>query len=407
MPAPPETSYFRQAFLTALLAAALSLVVAATIVLLASGSADVSWAGFARTTVRTWLFSIGSGLDAGDVSLGLVPIGATLVCIAVVTRTAAWVVSDPIDDIVAFAATTAGAYGLIAGLAATVSQSADVHTSVVRAASGAFVVGGLGVVLGATRRHGGAERWWFTKSADVRAAARAAVPAIFAVLAVSGTLLIISLVLHLSRAGDLWALLNPGVGGGAALGVGSLLAVPALVLWITSALIGPGFALGTNTSVDLTGSQVGAVPGFPLLAALPTPGEFPEWVFLLGLVPLLAGMLAGWSVNPGEREGLAPRVALGAAAGGVAGLVLGMLVGVSGGAIGPGRMVDAGPPLLTPLLVAVPVMAMGGALGGVLSHYRGRRAFSLPHLPSANAVGRPRLWKRNQPAGPDRRVDTS
>ena len=36
------------------------------------------------------------------------------------------------------------------------------------------------------------------------------------------------------------------------------------------------------------------------------------------------------------------------------------------GAIGPGRMTEAGPSMFTPLLVAVPVMAMGGALGEFL-----------------------------------------
>ncbi|MCL8253178.1 hypothetical protein AERO_17470, partial [Aeromicrobium fastidiosum] len=86
------------------------------------------------------------------------------------------------------------------------------------------------------------------------------------------------------------------------------------------------------------------------------------------------------------------------------GLVLGVLVGLSGGAIGPGRLTDAGPPLLTPLLVAVPVMALGGALGAVLSHYRGARA---NRPPDTSSRGRPRLWKRHEPAGADRRVGGS
>src|SRR5690606_18686707 len=145
-------------------------------------------------------------------------------------------------------------------------------------------------------------------------------------------------------------------GGGLALAAGCLLAVPTLILWTASALVGPGFSLGTDTSVDLSGAQLGEVPGLPILAALPAPGEFAGWVFVLGLIPLLAGMLAGWRVDVRDREDLLSRVGLGAAAGGFAGLVLGSMIAVSGGAVGPGRMVDAGPPMLTPLLVAVPVM---------------------------------------------------
>jgi hypothetical protein len=154
------------------------------------------------------------------------------------------------------------------------------------------------------------------------------------------------------------------------------------------------------------------VPAFPPLAALPEPGEFGGWVFLLGLVPLLAGAVAGYrteppplaehtideSVGDSQESALLHRVMHGAAAGAVAGLLIGIAVAVSGGGIGPGRMTDAGPPVLTPLLVAVPVLAMGGALGAVLAHYRGARD---------RTRRRPRLRWWHQPPGPDRRDDES
>lgn len=402
MPAPAESSYLRPAFLTALVAAVLSWAVAAVLVAIAQGSADVASGSFVRTAMRTWLVALGSGIDAGAVSIGLVPLGATLVCIALVARAAVWIVADPVDEPHAFAAASAGAFGAIAAIASAATNVGDVHTSVVRAAVAGFVVGGLGATWGAIQRHGDAGRWWFTAQEDVRAAVRAAVPAVVAVLAASAIVVIVLLAVDVTQAGDLWALLDPGIGGGTALGIGSVLAAPTLVLWTASALIGPGFAIGTGTSVDLTGSQLGQVPGFPLLAALPTPGEFPGWVFVLGLVPLLAGMLSGWRVVPGDRTGLLPHVGLGAAAGGVAGFALGVLIGLSQGAVGPGRMADAGPPLFTPLLVAVPVLALGGALGAALNHYRGGRA-SRPSDTSPS--GRPRVWKRNQSPGPDRRDD--
>ena len=404
MPAPVETSYLRPAFLTAAVAAVLSWAVAALVVLVARGAAGVELGPLARTATRVWLVSLGSGIDAGPVSIGLVPLGATLLCVALVSRAAVWVVADPLDELAAFAAASAGAYGAIAAIAASVTNVGDVHTSVVRSAAAGFVVGGLGAVWGVIQRHGEADRWWFTASDDVRAVVRAAVPGAVLVLASAAVLVVVLLVINVEQAGDLWALLDPGIGGGLALAIGSVLAVPTLVLWTTSALLGPGFAIGTSTSVDLTGSQLGQVPGFPLLAALPSPGEFPQWVFVLGLVPLAGGIVSGWRLVPGARGTLGARVALGAAAGGVAGAALGIVVALSGGAIGPGRLSDAGPPLLTPLLVAVPVMALGGALGAVLSHYRWARA-SRPS--DTSAPGRPRLWKRHQSAGADRRVGDS
>jgi hypothetical protein len=403
VPAPAESSYLRPAFLTALVAAVLSWAVAAVVVMIAQGSVDVASGSFVRTTLRTWLVALGSGIDAGSVSIGVVPVGATLVCVALVARAAVWIVADPLDELAAFAAASAGAYGTIAAIASAVTNVGDVHTSVVRSAFAAFVVGGLGAIWGSIQRHGDADRWWFTASDDVRAAVRAAVPGLLAVLTVAAIGVVVLLVVHVDQAGDLWAMLDPGLGGGFALGIASVLAAPTLVLWTASALIGPGFAIGSDTSVDLTGSQLGQVPGFPLLAALPTPGEFPGWVFVLGLVPLLAGMLSGWRVvAPADRTALPARLALGAAAGAIAGLVLGALVGASAGAIGPGRLADAGPPLFTPLLVAVPVMALGGALGAALNHYRGSRA-SRPS--DTSATGRPRLWKRHESSSTDRRVD--
>lgn len=404
MPAPVETPYLRPAFLTALLGAILPLAVSAAFVLVAQGSADPPVASFVRSTVRTWLVSLGSGIDAGPVTFGLIPVGATFVCVALVAATASWVVAEPVEELAAYVATTAGAYGVIGGIASAASASGDVHISVVRAAFGAFIVGGLGAAWGAVRRHGQAERLWFTASDDIRHATRAAIPGMLMVLAAAGVVVIVQLVRNLERAGDIWAQLDPGTGGGIALAVACVLATPTLVLWTASALIGPGFMLGTDTSVDLTGSQLGNVPGFPLLAALPPPGQFPGWVFVLWLAPLLAGMVSGWRVELGAREGLLSRVALGAASGGVAGFLLGILVGLSGGAIGPGRMADAGPPAFTPLLLAVPAMAVGGALGAVLKHYRGGRA---PQPPDASSPGRPRLWKRHQSPSTDRRFGES
>lgn len=398
MPAPVESSYLRPAFLTALVSAVLSLAVAAVLVLLAQGTDAVRVGGLLRATGRTWLVAMGSGIDAGPVSIGLVPLGGTLVCVAAVVVGATWVLSGPVEDRAAFAAATAGAYGTIAAIVSAATSSGDVQTSAVRAALVAFVVGGLGAVVGGIRRGADASEWWFTTSQDVRAVVRAAVPGALTVLGAAAAIVAVLLVSHVSRVGDLWASLDAGTGGSVVLGAGNLLAVPNLVLWTVSALLGPGFALGTGTSVDLTGVQLGQVPAFPVLGALPGPGALPGWVFVLGLVPLLAGMVSGWRVDPGPREGALARVALGAVAGAVAGAALGVLVGISGGAIGPGRMADAGPPPLTPLLVAVPVLAAGGALGAALAHYRGGRA-SRP--PDTSAPGRARVWQRHQPASTD------
>ena len=410
MPEPPASSYLRPAFLSAGLAIVVGIALSGGLALLAQGGGS-SIGGVLRTGVRGWLVAQGSGLEVEGTSVRLVPLGATVLVVLVTALAARWIVADPIDELGPYAATVAGTCGAVAAVLSAVTNAGDVNTSVVRAAFGAFAVGGIGSALGAAIKHDRTAMLWFTDRADVRAVVRGSWWGVATMLGSAAALVVVLLTLHIDRAADLWALLDPGVGGGVALAATCLLSIPTLVLWATSVLVGPGFVLGTDTSVDLTGAHLGAVPGFPPLAALPTPGEFSGWVFLLGLVPLLAGGVAGFRTEPPQTDddpdsALLHRLAHGAAAGAVAGFVVGLAVAVSGGGIGPGRMADAGPPVLTPLLVAVPVLAMGGALGAVLAHYRGARAPQQSEQPPDGSTRRPRLRWWHQSPGADRRDDS-
>ncbi len=418
MPEPAATSYLRPAFLTAGLSVVLGIALSGALTLLAQGGGS-SVIGLLRAAVQGWLVAQGSGVDVEGTSIRLVPLGATVLVGLVVALSARWVVADPVEELGPYAASVAGTCGAVAAVLSAVTNASDVNTSVVRAAFGAFAVGGIGSAIGAAHKHGRTEMLWFTDRADVRAVVRGAWAGVATLLASAAALLVALLVVHLDRAADLWALLNPDVAGGLALAAMCLLSVPTLVLWATSVLLGPGFVLGTDTSVDLTASHLGAVPGFPPLAALPAPGEFAGWVFVLGLLPLVAGIVAGFRTEPPSRPDtetseaadesgsvLLNRLLYGTAAGALAGLAVGLAVAVSGGGIGPGRMAEAGPPLLTPLLVAVPVLAMGGAVGAVLAHYRGARAPQQSGQPSDGSSRRPRLRWWHQSPEPDRRDDS-
>jgi len=405
VPEPIETPYLRAAFLAGALAAAASVTSAAVVLLLAGTGGDTAL-DVIRPAVRAWLVAIGSGLTFDGASITIVPIGGWLLGVGVVAWVVRWSLPDPVDELPAFVVSTAGVFGLLAGISAAVSSTDGAEIGLVRAAAAGFVVGGAGAACGAVSKHGGGAALWFTVSQDLRRAVRGAIPAIIAMLVASTVIVLTLLLLHRDRAGDLWALLDPGAGGGIALAIASVLAVPTAVLWTCSVLLGPGFALGSDTSVDLTGAHLGAVPGFPFLAALPSPGEFSSWVFVLGLVPLIAGGFSGWRADTGGRDGWRARIVAGAAAGATAGFLLGVVVGASGGAIGPGRMAHTGPPPLTPLLVGVLVMGLGGALGAALAHYRELRATSR-NTPDPSPAGGPDLGKRHDPPGPDRRDDRS
>ena len=76
---------------------------------------------------------------------------------------------------------------------------------------------------------------------------------------------------------------SPGVGGSALLLLASLSYLPNSVIWAIAYMLGPGFSFGVGTAVSPSGSALGAVPAFPMLAALP--------VGVAGRVPALARLL--------------------------------------------------------------------------------------------------------------------
>ncbi len=174
---------------------------------------------------------------------------------------------------------------------------------------------------------------------------RTALPPAAAALAVllgSGALLVAAMLTrHHAAAEHLVAGLDPGAGGTLLLLLGSLLYVPDAVVWGTAFVTGPGFAVGQGTSVTVAGADLGAVPAFPLLAALP--GGTGAGAGLLTMVaPLLAGVLVAFLLRRGCEQ-VRQVVEMCGLVGALVGLGTGALALLSAGSAGPGRMADVGP----------------------------------------------------------------
>ncbi len=98
-----------------------------------------------------------------------------------------------------------------------------------------------------------------------------------------------------TRAGQIVALFQAGDVdplGAIVITLAQLAYVPTLAVWGMSFVAGPGFAVGTGTSVSPAGTQVGVVPGLPALGAVPE--STTSWLLLLALLPIALGALAGW-----------------------------------------------------------------------------------------------------------------
>jgi hypothetical protein len=198
-----------------------------------------------------------------------------------------------------------------------------------------------------------------TRREVIRTAVVGGTAAVGIVLAVSAVLFAVALFVNFPSVVRLYEGLQGGAGGGLILTAAQLMFMPNFILWVASWLIGPGFAIGVGSSVSPAGSTLGLLPSLPVLGALPAGSS--AWGFLGLLVPVGAGFAVAWLVRGKPTAGV--RVAMVGAVAVVGGLILGLLLWASGGAAGPGRLVQVGPDALLTALVAACELALGFGLG--------------------------------------------
>ncbi len=192
--------------------------------------------------------------------------------------------------------------------------------------------------------------------ARLGAAARAA-GAATAVLLGGGALLVgVSLVWHGAAARASFLQLTEGWTGRFAVLLLGVALIPNAALWAASYALGPGFALGAGHLVDPFASDPAPLlPPFPLLAAVPEPGAGTPQHWVVGLVPAVAGMTAGWFVAraavppPGPGEPARARWSAGRTAGvvlltaAVCAVAVALLTALAGGPLGVAALSRLGP----------------------------------------------------------------
>jgi hypothetical protein len=205
--------------------------------------------------------------------------------------------------------------------------------------------------------------------AHVRAGVRGAGAAL-AVYVGAGALLVGgSLVMHASEVMRLSGQVGGGLSGVPVLVLGILCAPNAAVAG-AAYLAGPGFAVGTGTTVTAFSSSHGVLPAFPVLGALPN-GDGANAVVLGWMVISLLGAGLVAAHVAGHREG-ARGIAV---AVGIAGCGMALLAWLGGGAIGTGRLHTIGAsPWRAGLTVAGEIATVALAYLGVRRLRRGRAA---------------------------------
>jgi len=383
----------------ALVQAAVGLaVVAATLVLLWAFGADPAWHALWPATGTIWqlgqlvpleitlpedlMVLLGAPDAAAHFTFSLAPLVLTLFTAVFGLRSGARAARAGAWGTAALAAVVIAA-AVAAAIALTTSNDvAGVHLAAAVGIPAALY--GVAVLLGGVvtawrigddgvidRMRAHIEAFPGAWPAVLRAGVRGGVAALAGVVGVGAVTATVAL---FTGAGDVVALFQAGnadPAGVVVLMIAQAAYLPTVIVWAMSWVVGPGFAVGAGTSVSPAATDVGVLPGIPLLGAIPELES--TWLLLVVLVPVAAGALAGAIARESLfRERLAPRgpahsseaflprlavsglVALLAAGGAAA------LAALASGSIGPGSLADVGPHP-GPVALAVGVEVLVGA----------------------------------------------
>ncbi|MEV6163717.1 DUF6350 family protein [Streptomyces sp. NPDC052052] len=410
-------------FLRGMLAAGLGLGALTVLVLalwISAPAPDEGLGDTLRTAAGLWLLAHGAELVRSGTPTGVpAPVGVFPLLLTVVP---VWLVHRAARDVLmpgegrrapsaagAFVMVVGG-YGLVgAAAAACVREGALSLYAPSSLLLPALVVAGAaasGVWTAAGRPFGPLPSWvpwslseWWARvrfAERVQAACRSAAAGAVVLLGGGALLVAAALVWHAQAARASFAQLSDGGVGQIAVLLLALALVPNAAVWGAAYGLGPGFALGTASTVTpLAFSGRPALPVFPLLAAVPDrgPGTAVNWA--AGAVPVVAGLTVAWftvqRAAPARcmrEEAWSRRVTAQAAGLGAVGcgLLMAVLAAFAGGPLGTGALADFGPVWWLTGAAALAWTALLGVPGALLL-----RAWRL------------RGQARQEPAGGDRR----
>ncbi len=362
----------------------------------------------ARLAGQSWLLIHGVPLELADVGSGaagstgsgmltLIPLGLTLIPFLLAWRAGRRLArasyTDQLWQALLGSWVVYAAFGAATGF---VCRTADVVINLWYAMLVPLIPYALGMVVGARREAGSWSRLigvdavaWISRTSQhsrwagsyLASAAKAGFVALASALALACVLLAVDLVIHWNLVVAVYEALDAGALGGAALTIAQLGYLPNLAVFALAWASGSGFAMGVGSQVGPLGTATGPLPSIPVFAAIPS-GSL-EYGFVALVVPVLAGVLAGWwFLRAGENhfdEWLSIKIharwftasvstlALGVLIGAVAGLLSAGLAWLARGSAGLGRLTDIGP---DPFWMAVWVAAEVG-IGVVIGYAAG------------------------------------
>lgn len=315
---------------------------------------------------RLWLLASGVGSRVGTLPLTLVPWGLTLLLVGMLYRFGGYAVrrvrpgqqAGPLPVAAVLTSTHVVAV-VVAAMFFGEPARAPGHVLAVVAVLFAAAYVGAARGSGTDLR----QRWphWLRGLPVAVGAAQ------LVLLGCGVAVLVVGLVLGWGRVEALTRSLEPGLTGGVLLVLAQLAVTPNAVVWSGSYALGAGFTLGNGSVVAPAATQLGVLPGVPLLGALPGagPGGTPQlWWLAAGV---LAGAVAAWLAL---RGGIGARFDQTSLLGGLSGVLAGAtfvgLAWITSGDLGAAQLAGLGPRLLPLLVMATTTLGLSGLITGAL-----------------------------------------
>lgn len=358
-------------------AALAGLAAAAAGWLLATAIAGVGWVsapvgGFpVQLGTQFWLLANGAGGVIDGVLVTLTPLGFTGLMVLILHWLTGWAAriaqpdgkdDPPLAALLGPAGIAAAGY-LVPLL--TVAGALGSQEQLIRAAIAGTVIAAIGALWGAYA--GASQLPWRGWPRWLRAVPRAVLASLLVLTAAASAVLTYAVVEGGARMIGLADHLHLGWVGNLVMLLVQLAYLPNLLLWAVSYVLGAGFTLGDGSLVSPAATQLGLMPGIPVLAVVPEAGTqtVAPWLWLL--VGVLAGAVAaGWVVQARPRARFDETALAGGLAGVGAAAVLLLFAWLSTGNLGTGRLVDLGPRLIELALLAPGVLGLSGVAVGLV-----------------------------------------
>lgn len=354
-----------------------TLAAAAAIWVISAALPVAAWIAAARTpalavvdaTGQIWLATHGAPAQLGGVSVGLTPLGITLLAAAAcgaAARHAADQMVLPADAgprarwraAAGIVGISVAAYTVAAVIAAPIVGTSE---QAVPAVMGAFLVSALGAVPGAIL--GLDLDPWQAAPAWLARLPRALGAGAGTLAAGSVLALLVALVSHGAQIQQLQDSLGVDGVGVAVLVAVQLAYAPTAVLWAGSFVLGAGVTLGPDGLVAPGQVTIGTLPAIPVFGAVPTTSGPQDWAWLA--VGVVAGLTAGAVMVRRTRPTLLEAAWRGALAGFVAGAVWALASWFATGDLGSRTLAGLGPRFPELWWLSTVPLAVAGACGGL------------------------------------------